>query len=301
MRGEVTAILSSERINKLKVATRIDLSEEKDDLSILYKKDGDYIKSFLIPKKYPSSIINVVKASTLSNKVVVIPKNKMDWIDGELLLIANSSDSKACVVDSKNSEIKKLITASKLNIEVSEYGEHCIEAIENTDKGFIYIDRVFTVKGIGTIMLGFTFTKVERHDKLIALPSMKTVEVKNIQVLDENQQSVEPKVRIGIALKGIKAEEVKGTYALIPVGKETLKKIEGSFVKYPWNEVKQGKTYHLISNGIVVTGKVKHHSNNKLDLELSKPLPKLNRLLIVDVNLPLGKPRILGYVQLDNI
>ncbi|MCE4607469.1 MAG: hypothetical protein F7B61_00715 [Caldisphaeraceae archaeon] len=301
MRGEVIAILSSEGINKLKTITRVDISEEKDDLSMLYKKDGDYIKSFLIPKKYPSSIINVAKASTLSDKVVVIPKNKMDWTDGEFLLVANSSDSKACVVDNGNNEIKKLLAASKLNIEVSEYGECCIGAIENTDKGFIYIDRVFTVKGIGTIMLGFTLMKVERYDKLIALPSMKTVEVKNIQVFDENQQSVEPKVRIGIALKGVKTEEVKGTYALIPFGKETLKKAKGSFVKYPWSEVKQGNTYHFISNGIVVTGKVKHNSNSKLDLELSKPLPKLNRLLIIDVNLPLGRPRILGYAQLDNI
>jgi len=62
------------------------------------------------------------------------------------------------------------------------------------------------VKGVGPVVLGYTKTKVYAHDKLYALPSLKQVEVKSIEVLDEEQDSVGPGVRIGWAspLRGLR-------------------------------------------------------------------------------------------------
>jgi len=44
---------------------------------------------------------------------------------------------------------------------------------------------------------------------------MRQVEVRSIEVLDEEQDSVGPGVRVGFAVRGAEAEELKESYALV--------------------------------------------------------------------------------------
>jgi Selenocysteine-specific translation elongation factor len=44
------------------------------------------------------------------------------------------------------------------------------------------------VRGVGPVAIGFAYTDVRIHDKLVALPSGVEVDVKNIQILDEDQE-----------------------------------------------------------------------------------------------------------------
>ncbi|WP_256202686.1 hypothetical protein [Sulfuracidifex tepidarius] len=46
------------------------------------------------------------------------------------------------------------------------------------------------MKGVGTVVTGFSFTQVELHEKLTAVPVNKEVEVKTIQVLDEDRKEL---------------------------------------------------------------------------------------------------------------
>ncbi len=298
MRGGIISILSANEEKAKQAAERLGKLQDKGDLNIYYRKQNDYILSTIIPTQYPLSIINTSVAASLSNKIIILPNENLDWKDGELLLIANSSGIKSVAIHNNASLIKKLIDSSNINnIEaISDYeNEVRYQEPEERKEDFVYIDRIFTVKGVGAVMLGFTFIDLEVHDKLIALPSMKQVEIKNIQVLDEDQNKVGPGVRIGIALKNLKAEELKDTYALIPEEKKTIKSFEGDLVKYPWSEIKENQ-YHFIAGGIAITGHLKLDKRAKV--ELNKPMPLLKRIMVVDVNSKLGKPRVVGYLNL---
>ena len=67
------------------------------------------------------------------------------------------------------------------------------------------------MKGVGTVVLGFVLGgKVSVHDKLRAVPSSpeKTVEVKGIQVNDEDYESAGEGIRVGLSLKGVDARDL---------------------------------------------------------------------------------------------
>ncbi|MDP8002681.1 MAG: translation elongation factor [Caldisphaera sp.] len=300
MKGGIITILSPDENKSKEIALKFGKLQDSGDILMYYRKQGDYILSTLVPKEYPSSIINSIKASSLSNKIIIVHNEYLDWRDGELLLLANSTGTKSLATHSDTDKLKKLIESSNLsNIEINRFLDEKsnIEAVEPRYEKFVYIDRSFTVKGVGAVMLGFSFMDIKVHDTLIALPSMQRVEIKNIQVLDEDQVSVNPGVRIGIALRNVKAEDVKDTYALVPDENNIKNNIKDELIKYPWSEIKLGSTYHFIAGGISVTGIIKAYENREIDVELSKPIPNIKRIIIADVNAKNRKPRIIGYLN----
>lgn len=75
--------------------------------------------------------------------------------------------------------------------------------------GLVYVDRAFNVKGVGVVVLGYALTRVSIHDKFIAYPMNLEVEVRSIQVLDEDQDSVMPGTRVGLALRNVRLEDIE--------------------------------------------------------------------------------------------
>ncbi|AFZ70298.1 hypothetical protein Calag_0538 [Caldisphaera lagunensis DSM 15908] len=299
MKGGIISILSPSEESAKQAAERLGKLQDKGDLNIYYRKQNDYILSTITPTQYPSSIINASIAASLSNKIIILLNENLDWKDGELLLISNSSGVKSIAIHNNVTLIKKLIGSFDANnIEISSDYENELryQEPEERKEDFVYIDRIFTVKGVGAVMLGFTFMDLEVHDKLIALPSMQQVEIKNIQVLDEDQTKVGSGVRVGLALKNVKAEDLKDTYALIPEEKKVVKSLEGDLIKYPWSEIKDNSQYHFIAGGITIMGHLK--LDKKAKVELNKPMPLTKRIMVVDVNSKIGKPRIVGYLIL---
>jgi selenocysteine-specific translation elongation factor len=298
VRGGIISIVSPSEDKTKQAAEKMGKLQDKGDLNIYYRKQNDYILSTIVPTQYPLSIINTLVAISLSNKIIILLNDNLDWKDGELLLAANSSGIDSIAIHNNINLIKKLIESSNINVKVSSDYENEIkyQEPESRKEDFVYIDRVFTVKGVGAVMLGFTFMDLKVHDKMIALPSMQPVEVKSIQVLDEDQESVGPGVRVGLALKNVKADDVKDTYALIPEDKKWLKSFEGEFVKYPWSEIKENGQYHFISGGVILMGQLKF--GDKAKVELTKPMPKFKRIIVADVNAKSGKSRIIGYLKI---
>jgi len=298
MRGGIISIISPNEDMAKQAAEKMGKLQDKGDLNIYYRKQDDYVLSTIVPTQYPSSIINTLIAISLSNKIIILLNDNLDWKDGELLLAANSSGIRSVAIHNNIGLIKKLIASSNIDINVSSDYDNEIkyQEPESRKEDFVYIDRVFTVKGVGAVMLGFTFMDLNVHDKMIALPSMQTVEVKSIQVLDEDQENVGPGVRVGLALKNVKADDVKDTYALIPESKKWYKSLEGEFIKYPWSEIKENGQYHFISGGVILMGQLK--LEGKAKVELAKPMPESKRIMVADVNVKFGKSRIIGYLKL---
>ena len=68
------------------------------------------------------------------------------------------------------------------------------------------------MKGVGLVVLGFVLSgNVSIHDKLRMIPgaSGKFAEVKGIQVNDEDQESTERGIRVGLSLKGVELKDLE--------------------------------------------------------------------------------------------
>jgi len=90
---------------------------------------------------------------------------------------------------------------------------HIIENISTNkteNNTYFPIDRVFTLKGFGTIVTGTLFRGViEVEDELELYPQSKKIRVRSLQVHNEQVQKAYPGQRVGINLAGIDKDELQ--------------------------------------------------------------------------------------------
>jgi selenocysteine-specific elongation factor len=80
----------------------------------------------------------------------------------------------------------------------------------------LYVDRVFTLRGIGTVATGTLWSgSVGEGDELRAEPGGKTVRVRSVQVHDRPAERAEAGQRVAVALPGIERSELRRGDALV--------------------------------------------------------------------------------------
>ncbi len=83
----------------------------------------------------------------------------------------------------------------------------------------VRLDHAFPVKGVGAVALGVVRRgTLKAHDKLRLYPTEKVVEVRSVQVHDVDVASAAVGERVGVALKGIEADEIARGQTLAPEG-----------------------------------------------------------------------------------
>jgi len=80
----------------------------------------------------------------------------------------------------------------------------------------LYVDRVFTLRGIGTVATGTLWSgSVGEGDELCAEPGGRTVRVRSVQVHDRPAERAEAGQRVAVALPGIERSELRRGDALV--------------------------------------------------------------------------------------
>ncbi len=81
------------------------------------------------------------------------------------------------------------------------------------------LDHAFPVKGVGAVALGVVRRgTLTAHDRMRLFPTEKVVEVRSIQVHDLDVRSASTGERVGVALKGVEADELTRGQVLAPEG-----------------------------------------------------------------------------------
>jgi selenocysteine-specific translation elongation factor len=115
--------------------------------------------------------------------------------------------------------------------------------------GTVPIDHFFNVRGIGPVILGVVASgEIHTHNSLQVLPLKKQVQVRSIQKLDDDADVAYSGDRVGIALKGIEAEELDRGYVLTnDPGMRTTDLVSGrlELVKYWKLPLKEGMVVHV--------------------------------------------------------
>ncbi|BDC19165.1 translation elongation factor [Acidianus sp. HS-5] len=293
--GNIITVLSSDKEKAEKIADNLGKLHENEKLKIYYRKKGDYIRSVLVPTEYPEKILQTAESVSLSSYCVFYLPIVPSWTEGELaLLIASAGCKGEIITEMQESDVRKLLKGLPLEeFPIRQIPEE-VEGKEE-DKGVVYIDKTFVVKGVGVVVTGFSYMQVKVHDKLKVMPQNKEVEIKSIQVLDEDQEAVDSGIRIGFALRNVKEDEMKEALLLVKSGVKTVKNFSGEIFLFPWTKIESGN-YHLVANGVSVMSNLKINGSS-VDVELSNELPLSKRFIIVNVNAKQGKPRIAGYIM----
>jgi len=83
----------------------------------------------------------------------------------------------------------------------------------------LYVDRVFTLRGIGTVATGTLWSgSIGEGDELRAEPGGRTVRVRSVQVHDRPVERADAGQRVAVALPGIERNELRRGDALVAPG-----------------------------------------------------------------------------------
>jgi selenocysteine-specific elongation factor len=83
----------------------------------------------------------------------------------------------------------------------------------------LYVDRVFTLRGIGTVATGTLLSgSIGEGDELRAEPGSRPLRVRSVQVHDQAVDRAEPGQRVAVSLPGIERSELRRGDALVAAG-----------------------------------------------------------------------------------
>ena len=162
------------------------------------------------------------------------------------------------------------------------------------------IDHAFPVKGVGAVALGVVRRGTLRaHDRLRLWPTPKVVDVRSIQVHDLDRKEAECGERVGVALKGVEADEISRGQVLAPEGALAEgPKVEGGALvrcRYYRGDAGPGAQLHAAVGLQIVPAAVDELSAQRTALTADRPVVRIagGPLLLADLSVPVG-PRIVG-------
>lgn len=162
------------------------------------------------------------------------------------------------------------------------------------------IDHAFPVKGVGAVALGVVRRGTLRaHDRLRLYPTPKSVEVRSVQVHDVDRADAAVGERVGVALKGVEADELTRGQTLGPDGSiqtgtgVALERWERC--RYYRGDAGPGAQVHLALGLQVVPAAIDAVDATILRLTTDRPVAFAEGDLayVLDLSVPAG-PRVFG-------
>jgi len=253
------------------------------DLTLYDRKESDIIKTWVIPNGFPDKIQPLFQAINLA-EYVIFHVDKLDKFTGEQIIALDSLKKEKGILshtfdvdESKlNMMIKGTVVEKYVKVDQDKIKEEMdkLEPITNNDPSEIVIDHCFDVKGVGTVILGkVTNGTVKQYDNLKLYPAGIDVLVKSIQMHDDPvNESICP-ARVGLAVKGVKPDEVGRGDVISQEGAVDVKtEIALDFQKNPFykNDIVENQGC-LVSIGLQIKA-AKFSSISSLKLTFEKPI-----------------------------
>jgi selenocysteine-specific translation elongation factor len=162
------------------------------------------------------------------------------------------------------------------------------------------IDHAFPVKGVGAVALGVVCQgQLHAHERLRLWPTPKEVEVRSLQVHDIDRKDAATGERVGIALRGVDADEISRGQVLAPDG--TLREGPGLAggplvrCRYYRGDAGPGARLHLALGLQVVPAELEELGPEGVRIRADRPVVHRpgTPAFLIDLSVPAG-PRLLG-------
>lgn len=199
------------------------------DITLYNRVQGDLALTYVEPTQFPEKFPPLLASLTIARQVLlgveavsrdlaeaIVTANLLRKTEGLLALGPSVGEE----------EVRRILRGTTLEkIPSVPLDAKAISAVVETwpspsseGETAVPIDHAFPVKGVGTVVLGVVRSgTVKTHDRLRLYPTERTVEVRSIQVHDVDVPEAGTGSRVGLALKGVEAEEVSRGQVLAPV------------------------------------------------------------------------------------
>jgi selenocysteine-specific translation elongation factor len=253
------------------------------DLTLYDRKESDIIKTWVVPNGFPDKIQPLFQAINLA-EYAILYVDKLDKFTGEQIIALDLLKKEKGILshtfDVDESKlammIKGTVVENYTKVDQDKIKEEMdkLEPLTNDDLSEMVIDHCFDVKGVGTVILGkVTNGTVKQYDNLKLYPADIDVLIKSIQMHDDPvSESICP-ARVGLAVKGVKPDEVSRGDVISEKDAVDIKtEIELDFQKSPFykNDIAENQGC-LVNIGLQIKA-AKFSSISPLKLTFEKPV-----------------------------
>ncbi|MGC8662341.1 MAG: hypothetical protein ACP5RT_00970 [Candidatus Micrarchaeia archaeon] len=240
---------------------------------------NDNVVVALMPSSIEEKVYGLAQSLLIANQIIISSSN-VDKNFGEVIVAAGLVNKK--VIFTGENEVDEFAKSAGITSYEICSREELLDKITNFKQDQVFaasekrvdIDKSFVVKGIGCVLLGIvTRGSIAMHDTL-KHSNGKEVFIRSIQSQDRDVEKADIFTRVGIAVKGLDAEEVeKGDILannVISYKKSLNAKIKVSGIAK--EELKEGSSYGFAINFSYTTAIV-GHVGSEIELKLEKPVP----------------------------
>lgn len=201
----------------------------ESDLILWNKKDREIAITAVAPATYPERLLPMLQVASLCD-TAVLAVDTLDAAFGETIIALAAAGRKGLLIlrNPENADRARALVKDRLPgwIAMDWSGEESLRRFRELVPGMtvareagplctVVLDHAFAVRGVGTVALGFVRHGTLRvHDELRLAPLDRSVLVRSIQRFDEDQSEAPPGSRVGVALKGIEADEIERGFLL---------------------------------------------------------------------------------------
>ena len=290
------------------------------DVTFYDLKKSETVVTMVEPSRYPEKIQSLYYSAAFGEHAVLVAE-KIDQYFGESLLMINACGVKEGTIVLRNYITEDQLKSLRKGTVLEGYTVMDDDPMKLRDRlialaeapkqpqprpGTLTVDAAFNVRGIGTVALAnIKSGTVKKHDQLKVLPGDKMAEVRNIQKHDEDFESAEAGDHVGIALKGVDAEDIdRGT---VLTGAELVQTTtiaaKADMIPFFQAQLHEGSTLHLghwLQLNLARITKITDAGDRKPELRitLERPLVHPAGARAVLVYLDGGRLRVAGTIPL---
>ncbi|MDV3293745.1 MAG: hypothetical protein LYZ70_05695 [Nitrososphaerales archaeon] len=307
MEGYTIGVFGTEPAVKTAIESSLGTKSEAEGTIVYHRTESSKKITFLDDTQYPERIQGYARVASIADYAFYFfpSAGRISAPDGELAVLLDSFSVKGAIELVDGSGTPELARRALKGTAVGGYPIQernakstvldiaPVGAREDfvTNGTLVYVDRAFTVKGIGTVALGFVRSgSVTVHDQLCPIPGDegKRADVRGIQVNEEDFGSVGRGIRVGLSFRGVGPDDLQKTRWLDDGTFEVSDMLNVDFRKSSfYTQSLDAREMHVQLPGELVAASVMAGSSEEeLTLKLRAPVPVWHgmRVALVDLN-----------------
>ncbi len=292
------------------IAKELGKKGTESDITIYDKKSNNSIYSFITPTLFPDKIQVLIQSINMA-EYAILNIDKFDRYLGESIIALDLLNLRDLFILKNDTldidKLNNILNTTKFNYKYLDLEELKVEidklAIKSKEgEPLVYIDHVFDIKGVGTVVLGILKEgKIKVYDELMIMPLERNVTIKSIQLHGNNVEEAVNPARVGLALKGVKADEISRGDMISNINrlsntKELIAKFEKSpFFSEPINE----KEVYMLALGLQIKAVKVQVNNDKIVIKSEKSIAYSKDNIALLLKPDSKKNRIIGKVTME--
>ena len=216
-------------VGAVDIAKELGKKGTSSDLTLFNTAHDEHAITVVEPTQFPEKIPPLLTALAMADRCLLIVAELTRSV-AETIAVLELVDVDTTVVLGPNvgeAEVTRAFKGGRLAgaPRVALDLPHLRELVESwtapTREGPVRvpIDHSFPVKGVGAVALGVVRQgTLKAHERLRLYPTPKEIEIRSIQVHDIDRKEAMSGERVGVALRGIEADELSRGQVLAPEG-----------------------------------------------------------------------------------